>query len=79
MWRFPQKFLGTAIPAVKGANEYAIINRRQWMIGSASTRDVDNEEKQGVLCVRDNQLQTWDKGYKRRGQRGARNSEEINQ
>jgi hypothetical protein len=33
------------------------INRRQWMIGSASTRDVDNEEKQGVLCVRDNQLQ----------------------
>ena len=41
-----------------GANEYyAIINRRRWMIGSASTRDVDNEEKQGVLCVRDNQLQ----------------------
>ncbi len=43
-----------------GANEYyAIINRRRWMIGSASTRDVDNEEKQGVLCVHDSQLQIY--------------------
>ena len=36
---------------------YAIINRRRWMIDSASMRDEDNEEKQVLLCVCDNQLQ----------------------